>query len=126
MNLSGKAFKYWMDKEKILLENTLTIVDEIALPLTKMRIRPSGSAAGHNGLKHIEETLGTDKYSRLRFGIGNHYPKGMQVEFVLGKWFKEELPLVNKKIEVAAEAIESFATIGIERTMNMYNKIEIA
>lgn len=126
MNLSGKAFKYWMDREKILLENTLTIVDEIALPLAKMRIRPSGSAAGHNGLKHIEETLGTDKYPRLRFGIGNHYPKGMQVEFVLGKWFKEELPLVNKKIEVAAEAIESFATIGIERTMNMYNKIEIA
>ena len=126
MNLSGKAFKYWMDKEKILLENTLTIVDEIALPLTKMRIRPSGSAAGHNGLRDIEQTLGTDKYPRLRFGIGNHYPKGMQVEFVLGKWFKEELPVVNKKIEVAVEAIESFATIGIERTMNIYNKLEIA
>src|SRR6478752_7380105 len=98
MNLSGKAFKYWMDKEKVLLENTLTIVDEIALPLTKMRIRPSGSAAGHNGLKDIQQTLGTDKYPRLRFGIGNHYPKGMQVEFVLGKWFKEEIPIINKKI----------------------------
>src|SRR3954463_256634 len=126
MNLSGKAFKYWMDKEKVLLENTLTIVDEIALPLTKMRIRPSGSAAGHNGLRDIEQTLGTDKYPRLRFGIGNQYPKGMQVEFVLGKWFKEELPAVNKKIEVAVEAIESFTTIGIERTMNIYNKMEIA
>jgi len=126
MNLSGKAFKYWMDKEKILPEHTLTIVDEIALPLTKMRIRPSGSAAGHNGLRDIEQTLGTDKYSRLRFGIGSHFPKGMQVEFVLGKWFEEELPIVNKKIEVAVEAIESFAAIGIERTMNLYNNLEIA
>ncbi|TKK67777.1 aminoacyl-tRNA hydrolase [Ilyomonas limi] len=126
MNLSGKAFKYWMDKEKILLEHTLTIVDEIALPLTKMRIRPSGSAAGHNGLRDIEQTLGTDKYPRLRFGIGNHFPKGMQVEYVLGKWLKEELPIVNKKTEVAVEAIESFAAIGIERTMNMYNNMEIA
>jgi PTH1 family peptidyl-tRNA hydrolase len=126
MNLSGKAFKYWMDKEKILLEHTLTIVDEIALPLTKMRIRPSGSAAGHNGLRDIEQTLGTDKYPRLRFGIGNHFPKGMQVEFVLGKWNKEELPVVNKKIEVAIEAIESFAAIGIDRTMNVYNNMEIA
>ena len=126
MNLSGKAFKYWMDKEKVLLENTLTVVDEIALPLTKMRIRSSGSAAGHNGLRDIEQTIGTDKYPRLRFGIGNHYPKGMQVEFVLGKWFKEELPAVNKKIEVALEAIESFAAIGIERTMNIYNNMEIA
>jgi PTH1 family peptidyl-tRNA hydrolase len=126
MNLSGKSFKYWMDKEKILLENTLTIVDEIALPLTKLRIRPSGSAAGHNGLRDIEQTLGTNKYPRLRFGIGDHFPKGMQVEFVLGKWFKEEIPIVNKKIEVAMEAIENFASIGIERTMNMYNNMEIA
>src|SRR3954452_6926191 len=125
MNLSGKAFKYWMDKEKVLLENTLTIVDEIALPLTKMRIRPSGSAAGHNGLKDIQQTLGTDKYPRLRFGIGNHYPKGMQVEYVLGKWFKEEIPIVNKKIEVAIEAIQNFAAIGIERTMNEYNNMVI-
>lgn len=126
MNLSGKAFKYWMDREKVLLENTLTIVDEIALPLTKMRIRPSGSAAGHNGLRDIEQILNTDKYPRLRFGIGNQFPKGMQVEYVLGKWFKEELPLVNKKIEVAVEAIENFAAIGIERTMNKYNTLDIS
>jgi PTH1 family peptidyl-tRNA hydrolase len=125
MNLSGKAFKYWMDKEKVLLENTFTIVDEIALPLSKLRIRSSGSAAGHNGLTDIEQTLGTNKYPRLRFGIGNHFPKGMQVEFVLGKWFKEEAPIVNKKIELAVEAIENFAAIGIERTMNMYNTMEI-
>lgn len=125
MNLSGKAFKYWMDKEKILPQHTLTIVDELALPLTKMRIRPAGSAAGHNGLRDIENTLGTDKYPRLRFGIGNDYPKGMQVAFVLGKWNEEELPLVRKKIETAAAAIESFAAIGLERTMNSYNTLEI-
>src|SRR3982751_3613114 len=126
MNLSGKAFKYWIDKEKVLLENTLTIVDEIALPLTKMRIRPSGSAAGHNGLRDIEQTLGTDKYPRLRFGIGNNYPKGMQVEFVLGKWFKEEVPLVQLKIEKSVEVIESFIFTGIERTMTEVNKKEFS
>ena len=83
MNLSGKAFKYWMDKEKIPLENTLTIVDDIAIPLSKLRLRPSGSSGGHNGLADIEITLGTDKYPKLRFGIGNNYPRGMQAEFVL-------------------------------------------
>ena len=88
-------------------------------------MRMSGSAAGHNGLRDIEQTLGTDKYPRLRFGIGNNFPKGMQVEYVLGKWFKEEIPLVNKKIEIAVETIESFAATGIERTMNIYNKMEI-
>ena len=122
MNLSGKAFRYWLDKEKILLENTLTIADDLALPLTKLRLRASGSAAGHNGLRDIEQTLGTDKYPRLRFGIGNQYPKGMQVEFVLGKWFKEELPVVNKKIAASVDLIENFAAIGIENTMNIYNK----
>ena len=85
MNLSGKAVKYWMDKEKILLENTLTIVDDIALPLSKLRMRPSGSDAGHNGLKSIHEVLGTINYPKLRFGIGNDYPKGHQSDFVLGK-----------------------------------------
>lgn len=125
MNLSGKAFKYWMDKEKIALEHTFTVVDELALPLNKLRIRPSGSAAGHNGLRDIEQTLGTNAYPRLRFGIGNQFPKGMQVEFVLGKWPKEEIPLVHKKIIVATEAIESFAAIGLERTMNLYNNLEI-
>lgn len=125
MNLSGRAFKYWMDKEKINLENTFTIVDELALPLNKIRVRPGGSAAGHNGLRNIELTLGTDKYPRLRFGIGNNFPKGMQVEFVLSKWFPEEIPLVNRKIEKCVEVIESFAFNGIERTMNLYNKSEI-
>jgi len=124
MNLSGKALKYWMDKEKVPLENTLTVVDEIALPMSKLRLRPSGSDAGHNGLRDIQLTLGTDKYPKLRFGVGNHYPKGMQVEYVLGKWFPEQVPVVKKKIEASVEVIENFAAIGIERTMNLINNKE--
>jgi PTH1 family peptidyl-tRNA hydrolase len=123
MNLSGKAFKYWMDKEKIELQNTLTIVDDIALPLSKLRLRPSGSDAGHNGLKDIQLTLGTDQYPKLRFGIGNNYPKGMQAEFVLSRWWNEELPVVRKKIEKSIEIIESFASIGIEKAMNSVNNL---
>jgi PTH1 family peptidyl-tRNA hydrolase len=121
MNLSGRAFKYYLDKEKIDLQNTLTIVDDIALPLNRIRLRGSGSDAGHNGLKDIQAILGTDKYPKLRFGIGNNYPKGMQVDFVLGRWTKEELPIVNAKIEKCVEAVESFAFIGLERTMNEIN-----
>lgn len=123
MNLSGKAFKYWMDKEKIPLENTLTIVDELALPLDKVRLRASGSSGGHNGLKDIEATIGTVNYPKLRFGIGNHYPKGMQADFVLSKWHSNELPLVKYKIEKCAEIIENFASIGIERTMTNVNNL---
>nr|WP_294906244.1 aminoacyl-tRNA hydrolase [uncultured Lacibacter sp.] len=125
MNLSGKAVKYWMDKEKIPVEQVLVIVDELALPLSKLRLRPSGSDAGHNGLKSIQETLQTVAYPRLRFGIGNDYPKGKQVEFVLGKWSEAELPVVKKKIELSVEIIESFVLTGIERTMNHANKIEV-
>jgi PTH1 family peptidyl-tRNA hydrolase len=124
MNLSGKAVKYWMDKEKIPLENVLVIVDELALPLTKFRLRPAGSAAGHNGLKSIEEVLGTDGYPRLRYGIGNNFPKGRQVDFVLGRWKDDEMPLVRLKIDKSVELIESFATSGIERTMNQYNNLD--
>jgi PTH1 family peptidyl-tRNA hydrolase len=124
VNLSGKSFKYWMDKEKIVLENTLTIIDELALPLSKLRLRPSGSHGGHNGLADIELTLGTNKYPKLRFGIGNNYPRGMQVEFVLGKWFPEEIRIVKNKIEASVETIENFAVQGIERTMNFINKQE--
>ena len=121
MNLSGKAVKYWLDKEKIELSNTLVIVDEIALPLDKIRLRPSGSDAGHNGLKSLQESLGTQDYPRLRFGIGNDYPKGHQADYVLGKWKKEEEPLVKLKIEKSVEAIESFAIQGIALTMNQVN-----
>ncbi len=121
MNLSGKAVKYWMDKEKIILENILVVVDELALPLNKLRLRPGGSDAGHNGLKSLHELLGTTEYPRLRFGIGNNYPKGMQSEYVLGKWRKEEEPLVKLKIEKSVEVIEIFATQGITAAMNWIN-----
>ena len=124
MNLSGRSIRYWMDNKKVPLNQLLVIVDEIALPLTKLRLRPSGSDAGHNGLKSIQDTLGTVDYPKLRFGIGNNYPKGMQVEYVLGKWTKEELPLVQLKIEKSVEVIESFIFTGIERTMTEVNKKE--
>ncbi len=123
MNASGKAIKYWLAKEKIPLEQTLTIVDEVALPLDKLRLRRSGSSAGHNGLKDIENSLGTTEYPRLRFGIGNNYPKGMQADFVLGKWLNTEIPLVQLKIKKCVDIIESFASIGIDRTMNEVNTI---
>ena len=121
MNLSGKAVKYWMEKEKIALENILVIVDEVALPLDKLRLRPAGSDGGHNGLKSIHESLETTEYARLRFGIGNNYPKGMQSEYVLGKWQKGEEPIVKLKIVKSVEAIETFATAGIIVAMNQIN-----
>ncbi len=121
MNLSGKAIKYWMDKEKIALENILVILDELALPLEKVRLRPTGSDGGHNGLKSIQELLATKDYAKLRFGIGNDYPKGHQSDFVLGKWTKAEEPVVKLKIEGAVEAIEIFATQGIAAAMNLIN-----
>lgn len=121
MNLSGRAFKYYQDKEKIEIENTLTVVDDLALPLSRLRLRGSGSDAGHNGLRDIQAILGTDKYPKLRFGIGNNYPKGMQVDFVLGKWTKDEVVIVKVKIEKCVEAIENFGFIGLERTMNLIN-----
>ncbi|HEY4107457.1 aminoacyl-tRNA hydrolase [Puia sp.] len=124
MNESGRAVKYWLDREKIPREQLLVLVDELALPLSKIRLRPGGSDAGHNGLRSIQETLGTDAYPRLRFGIGNNFPKGRQVDFVLGRWSDTELPIVHRKIEKCVEVVESFATIGLERTMNQYNKLE--
>ncbi len=126
MNLSGKSVKYWMDKEKISIDNILVIVDEVALPLNKIRMRPGGSDGGHNGLKSIQELLGTKDYPRLRFGIGNNYPKGQQSDYVLGKWLKQEEPLVRLKIEKAVEAIEIFATQGIAAAMNMVNNKEFS
>lgn len=125
MNLSGKAVKYWMDKEKISIENILVIMDDLALPLEKIRLKPSGSDAGHNGLKSIHEMLLTIEYPRLRFGIGNNYPKGKQVDYVLGLWTETEYPQIKRKIEVSTEVIESFILNGISKTMNNANKIEI-
>lgn len=123
MNLSGKSFKYWMDKEKLLIEQTITVVDDLALPLQKLRLRGSGSDAGHNGLKDIQLTLGTDQYPKLRFGIGNNFPKGGQVDFVLGKWLPEEQLIIQKKILSCIDIIEAFATIGIDKAMNMANNL---
>ena len=121
MNLSGKAVKYWMDKEKIELTNILVIVDDLALPISKLRVRPGGSDAGHNGLKSIQEIVGTSNYPKLRFGIGNDFPKGHQSDYVLGKWKKDEWPLVKLKIEIAASVIEVFAVEGIAAAMNRVN-----
>ena len=123
MNLSGKAVNYWMQQEKIGLENVLIITDDLALPLGTLRMKSKGSDGGHNGLKDIAATLGTPNYARLRFGVGNAFSKGKQVDFVLGKWDKEEQPLVEQKIKTASEAVLSFASIGIERTMNLFNKV---
>jgi peptidyl-tRNA hydrolase, PTH1 family len=122
MNLSGKAVKYWMDKEKIPLEQVLVIVDDLALPLATLRIRAGGSDAGHNGLKSIQEHLLTDKYPRLRFGIGNNFAKGRQVEFVLGKWAPSEVAVIKDNLLRAVEAIECFASQGIGKAMTFYNK----
>ncbi|MDP4285420.1 MAG: aminoacyl-tRNA hydrolase [Bacteroidota bacterium] len=121
MNLSGRSVKYWLEKEKIAIENSLTIVDDLALPLSKLRLRKKGSDAGHNGLRDIQDSLGTDAYPKLRFGIGNEFPKGMQVDFVLSQWLPEEMPLIKLKIEKSIEIIEDFASIGIDRTMSNIN-----
>ncbi|HMO33423.1 MAG TPA: aminoacyl-tRNA hydrolase [Lacibacter sp.] len=126
MNLSGKAVRYWLDKEGIAVENMLVIMDDLALPLSRLRLRGSGSHAGHNGLRSIEETLGTTEYPRLRFGIGNDFPRGRQVEFVLGRWTEEEEPLVQAKIKRSVTAIEEFALVGLSRAMNLVNNTEIS
>jgi PTH1 family peptidyl-tRNA hydrolase len=125
MNLSGKALRYWLEKKKIPIERLLVITDDIALPLSRLRLRASGTDAGHNGLKSIFEELQTEKYPRLRYGVGNDFPRGMQVEYVLGTWRKEDLPLIKIKNEKAVQVVESFVHMGLERTMNDYNKIEI-
>jgi len=122
MNLSGKAVRYWLDKEKIPVENMLVIVDDLALPLGTIRVRASGSDAGHNGLKNIQLLLLSDKYPRLRFGIGSEFAKGQQIDFVLGNWTPSELPVVKERIMKCMEVIECFAAQGINQTMTLYNK----
>jgi PTH1 family peptidyl-tRNA hydrolase len=121
MNLSGNAVRYWMQKEKIPLENVLVIVDDLALPFGTLRLKPNGSDAGHNGLRNIQEVLGTIQYARLRFGIGNGYPKGYQVQYVLGKWDKEEWEKIPERAEKAVEIIRSFCLAGLQLTMNQFN-----
>ncbi len=121
MNLSGKAVNYWLQAQKIEVENMMVLVDELALPFGKIRIGPKGSDGGHNGLKNIQETLNTPVYPRLRFGISNQFNKGAQVNYVLGEWNEEELKTLNERINVSAEAIKAFAFMGLERCMNLYN-----
>lgn len=121
MNLSGKAVNYWLQKEKLLPENLLVILDDLALPLGKMRLRAKGSDGGHNGLKNITEILGHENYARLRFGIGDDFQKGRQVDFVLSRWSKEEELLLKERIPVAMEIIKNFGTIGVQQTMNFFN-----
>ena len=121
MNLSGKAVKYWMQQEKIPIENVLVVLDEIALPLGTLRMRKKGSDAGHNGLSDIIASLGTNEFARLRFGIGNDFPRGKQIDFVLGKWKPSEHDIINPRLEVAASFIKSFVTQGIDLTMNQMN-----
>lgn len=121
MNLSGNAVRYWMQKEKIPLENVLVVVDDLALPLGTLRLKGKGSDAGHNGLRNIQEVLGTQNYGRLRFGIGNDFPKGMQVDFVLSRFSSQERADLKPRIELSEEIIKSFCLAGIQITMNQYN-----
>ena len=121
MNLSGNAVRYWMQQEKIPLENVLIVVDDLALPFGTLRLKGKGSDAGHNGLKHIAATLGTQNYARLRFGIGNDFPRGGQIDFVLGHFDEEAMKLMPERLEVAQEIIKSFCLAGLNNTMNQYN-----
>ena len=122
MNLSGKAVAYWVQKLKVSLDNTLIITDDLALPFGKLRLKGKGSDGGHNGLKSVQESLGTQKYPRFRFGVGNDFQKGKQVDYVLGKFDKQENEiLINDLLPKSREIIESFCFQGLERTMNTFN-----
>lgn len=121
MNLSGKALKYWMNKENISLENILVVTDDVNIDFGAIRLKAKGSAGGHNGLKDIQEKLQTQQYARFRFGIGGDYSKGRQVDFVLGEWTKEETSQLIEKLPLAAKIITSFGTAGLANTMNTFN-----
>ena len=124
MNLSGNAVRYWMNEEKIPLENLLVLVDDLNLPFGTIRIRKQGSAGGHNGLRHIEQVLCTPNYARVRFGIGDEFNRGGQINYVLGEWTDEEEKALPERLAVLKEIIPSFCLQGIERTMNQYNSRE--
>ena len=123
VNLSGNAVRYWLKKEKIPVENLLVIVDDIALPVGSIRMKPKGSDGGHNGLAHINAILSTSDYARIRVGIGNGFRKGSQVNFVLGKWSPEEKKFIDERISVVIEMIKSFGTAGTELTMTAFNRL---
>lgn len=121
MNLSGKAVDYWLRHEKIPLERLLVITDDLSLPFGKIRIRAKGSDGGHNGLKNINEVLGSTEYTRLRFGIGDNFPKGNQVNYVLSKWSDDELKTLPDRLKICADAIKSFSFQTVGRTMSDFN-----
>lgn len=121
MNLSGKAISYWLNELKIPKENLLVVMDDVALPFGNLRMRSKGSSAGHNGLKHIELMLNSQEYPRLRFGIGDDFPKGHQADYVLSNFSKEEFEALPALIQKAIDMILSFCTIGVEKTMSLYN-----
>lgn len=121
MNLSGKAVNYWLQNEKIPLENLLVITDDLALPFGKLRLKGKGSDGGHNGLKDIQATLGSQSYARLRFGVGSEFTKGRQVDYVLGEWSPEEQENLAERIKTATEFIKGFSTIGLQLTMSNWN-----
>ena len=122
MNLSGNAVRYWMNEKKIPLENVLVVVDDLALPFGQLRMKPSGSEAGHNGLRHITSVLGTQQYARLRFGIGNDFPRGGQVDFVLGEFGPEDMEKMDERLTLAGDMIKAFALSGIQFAMNNFNR----
>ena len=121
MNSSGKAVKYWMQKEKIAAENILIITDDVNIDFGTIRLKAKGSAGGHNGLKDIQEKLNSQQYARFRFGVGGNYPKGRQVDFVLGEWNKEETSQLIERLPTSAKIIPSFGTAGLAKTMNAFN-----
>lgn len=121
MNLSGNAIRYWLQAEKIPVENLLVILDDLALPFGSLRLKGKGSDAGHNGLRSIQSTLGTQAYTRLRFGIGSDFPKGAQVDYVLGQFSEEEENALPERFETTSEIIKSFCLAGLQNTMNQYN-----
>ncbi|WP_374725208.1 aminoacyl-tRNA hydrolase [Flavobacterium arsenatis] len=121
MNLSGKAIKFWMDKENIPLENILVITDDLNLSFGTIRIKPKGSDGGHNGLKNTNLVLNTQNYARFRFGISDEFKKGQQVDYVLGEWDEAEKTALPERLELASEIIKSFGTAGLENTMNAFN-----
>ncbi len=122
MNLSGRAVSYWLQKEKIDISNLLVVVDDLALPFGTLRLRAKGGAGGHNGLENINQVLGRNDYARLRFGIGDDFHKGRQVNYVLSEWSKDEEKELPFKIDTGIDIIKSFGTIGVDRTMNYFNK----
>ena len=121
MNLSGNAVRYWMNEKKIPVERVLVVCDDLALPFGKLRLKPSGSEAGHNGLRHISSVLGTQQYARLRFGIGSDFQRGGQVDYVLGEFSEDDLQQMAERVRLAGEAVKTFCLAGMNVAMNQYN-----